>query len=145
MIAVDTNILVYAHRRDSQWHRPAARLLKALAEGKAAWAIAWPCLHEFISVSTNKRIYQPGSTLGEALTQAEAWMNSPQVQLLSEQTGYWAELKSLAETGLTTGPQIHDARIAAICLQHGVSELWTADRDFLKFPALKTRNPLVAQ
>ena len=143
MIAVDTNILVYAHRRDSQWHKPASQVLKTLAEGKAAWAIAWPCLHEFISISTNKRVYQPASTLGEALAQVEAWMQSPQLQLLSEQMGYWAELKSLAETGLTTGAQIHDARIAAICLQHGVSELWTADRDFLKFPALKARNPLV--
>jgi predicted nucleic acid-binding protein len=39
---------------------------------------------------------------------------------------------------------VHDARIAALCLQHGVRELWSADRDFNRFPALRTRNPLVA-
>jgi len=42
------------------------------------------------------------------------------------------------------GPRIHDARIAAVCLAHGVTELWTADRDFSRFPALRTRNPCVA-
>jgi len=34
MIAVDTNILVYAHRRDSEWHEPAFRCLASLAEGQ---------------------------------------------------------------------------------------------------------------
>jgi uncharacterized protein len=52
-------------------------------------------------------------------------------------------LKEIATQGQIRGGQIHDARIAAICLQHGVSELWTADRDFSRFPQLKTRNPLV--
>jgi predicted nucleic acid-binding protein len=42
-----------------------------------------------------------------------------------------------------TGPLVQDARIAALCLQHGVRELWTADRDFSRFPALGVRNPLV--
>ena len=143
MIAVDTNILVYAHRRDSVWHRQASSLLKGLAEGKAAWAIAWPCLHEFVSVATNKKVYTPASTLGEAFAQIDLWMQSPKLQLLSEQAGYWDELKSLARTALVSGGQIHDARIAALCLHHGVSELWTADRDFMKFPALKAVNPLI--
>jgi predicted nucleic acid-binding protein len=41
------------------------------------------------------------------------------------------------------GPRIHDARIAALCIQHGVDEIWTADRDFSRFPGIKTRNPLL--
>ena len=143
MIAVDTNILVYAHRRDSHWHEPASRLLQGLAQGKSTWAIAWHCLHEFISVVTNKRIYQPASTLDEALHQIDLWVQSPSLQLLSEQPGYWNDLKAIVKPALVSGPQIYDARIAALCLQHGVRELWTADRDFLKFPVLKTRNPLV--
>ena len=42
-----------------------------------------------------------------------------------------------------SGAAIHDARIAAICLDHGVDELWTCDRDFSRFPDLRTRNPLI--
>ena len=143
MIAVDTNILVYAHRRDSLWHDGASRLLQGLAQGKTSWAVAWHCLHEFISVVTNKRIYQPASTQDEALNQIDLWMQSPSLQLLSEQPGYWNDLKAIVKPAQVSGPQIYDARIAALCLHHGVRELWTADRDFQKFPALKTRNPLV--
>ncbi|NNK63615.1 MAG: VapC toxin family PIN domain ribonuclease, partial [Gemmatimonadetes bacterium] len=40
------------------------------------------------------------------------------------------------------GPRIHDARVAALCDYHGVRELWSADRDFTRFPDLRTRNPL---
>ena len=54
MIAVDTNILVYAHRRDSEWHEKAYRLIQSLAEGSAPWAIPWPCLHEFLAVVTHR-------------------------------------------------------------------------------------------
>jgi predicted nucleic acid-binding protein len=42
------------------------------------------------------------------------------------------------------GPQVHDARIAALCKQHSVTELWTVDRDFNRFQAISTLNPLVA-
>jgi predicted nucleic acid-binding protein len=77
MIALDTNILVYAHRRDSRWHEAASRVVRELAEGRV------------------------------------------------------------------TGPRIHDARIAALCLHHGVRELSSADRDFSRFPRLATRNPLL--
>ena len=39
--------------------------------------------------------------------------------------------------------EFHDARIAAICLENAVAVLWTADRDFGRFKALKTANPLI--
>jgi toxin-antitoxin system PIN domain toxin len=145
LIAVDTNILVYAHRRDSKWHRPAAASVRSLAEGMASWTIAWPCLHEFIAIATHNRVYVPPSTLDEALSQVEKWMASPTLQLIAEGETHWEELKAVARNGKIVGPQIHDARVAAICLQHGVSELWTADRDFTRFPALTIRNPLVAR
>jgi len=45
--------------------------------------------------------------------------------------------------GQIVGPRVHGARIAALCLQHGVRELWTADRDFSRFPQVKTLNPLL--
>jgi uncharacterized protein len=73
----------------------------------------------------------------------EVWMSAPNVRILGETSTHWEELKTLALDGQIVGPPIHDARIAAICMQHGVSELWTADRDFSRFPKLKTKNPLV--
>jgi hypothetical protein len=143
VIAVDTNILVYAHREDSEWHAPAYARLEALAEGRTTWAIPWPCLHEFLAIVTHPKVYRPPTPLGKALGQVEAWLESPSLVLLSEGHGYWDGLRAVLERGRAVGPRVHDARIAAICRQHGVSELWSADRDFSRFPGLVVTNPLV--
>jgi predicted nucleic acid-binding protein len=70
-------------------------------------------------------------------------MQSPSMRMIGESPVHWAELKAILAAGKIRGPAVHDARIAAICLGHGVREFWTADRDFSRFPSLKTVNPLV--
>ena len=142
MIAVDSNLLVYSHREDSPWHESAYARIAELAEGQAPWAIPWPCIHEFLSIVTHPRIYDPPTPLEKAISQVDAWMESPSLLLLSESEDYWQQLQSLLQSGKVCGPQVHDARIAALCSYHGVAELWTADRDFGRFPKLKVRNPL---
>ncbi|MBI4164459.1 MAG: PIN domain-containing protein [Acidobacteria bacterium] len=144
MIAVDTNLLVYAHREDSSWHDAAFQRLAELAEGKAPWAIPWPCLHEFIAIVTHPRIYDPPTPLDMALEQVAAWLESPGLVLLSEVESYWEEIREVLKVSRVSGPQIHDARVVALCQLHGVEELWTADRDLGRFASLKARNPLVA-
>ena len=143
MIAVDTNVLVYAHRTDSPVHAAAAAANRDLAEGQGSWALPWPCLHDFYSVVTHPRIYDPPSTPAQAIGQVGAWLESPSVAAISEGDAYWAALTRLLSDGKVTGPVVHDARIAALCLAHGVRELWTADRDFSRFPRMRTANPLV--
>ena len=69
--------------------------------------------------------------------------SSPQLHLLAESPGYFDKLCDRAVAAKLFGPRIRDARIAALCLHHGVGELWSADRDFSAFPQLKVRNPLV--
>lgn len=144
MIAVDTNLLVYAHREDSQWHPAARDLVGELAEGAAPWAIPWPCLHEFLAIVTHPRIYVPPTPANAALAQVAAWLESPTLVLLGEGHGYWDTLQEVLRTSRVAGAQVHDARVAALCLHHRVRELWTADRDFSRFGRLATRNPLVA-
>ncbi len=67
MIAVDTNILVYAHRVDAPFHAVAVRCVTTLAEGRAAWAISWPCVHEFLGSVTRQRVFDPPTPLDAAL------------------------------------------------------------------------------
>lgn len=143
MIAVDTNLLVYAHREDSTWHRPATKCLRELAEGRGRWGIPWPSVHEFLAIVTHPRIYDPPTPIGRALEQVDAWLESPSLVLLGETTDHWPTLRAAIEAGQIVGPKVHDARIAALCQTHGVRELWSADRDFSRFPALRTRNPLL--
>ena len=142
MIAVDTNVLVYAHRPEYPHHDVARELIRELAESGAQWAIAWPCLHEFYGVVTNPKIYDEPSTPEQVWDQIAAWSESPGLRLLSEAHSHLGRLRELTLAAATTGPQVHDARIAAICLSHGVSELITMDRDFMRFPALRTRSLL---
>jgi toxin-antitoxin system PIN domain toxin len=144
LIAADTKILVYAHRADSEWHEPAFDCIRNLAEGRVSWGIPWPCVHEFLSIVTHPKIYDPPSSLDNALDQIDAWLESPVAFLIAEAESHWNILKELLAVGQIRGPMVHDARIAAICIGHGVTELWTADRDFSRFPVLATRNPLLA-
>jgi toxin-antitoxin system PIN domain toxin len=143
LIALDTNILVAAHRRDAEFHSTATVALASLATGSEPWAIPWPCVHEFFSIVTRTGIFVPASTFDEAVTQIDVWLDSPSVHRLGEGPEHWSTLRTLILSSRTTGPRVHDARIAVICIQHGVRELWTADRDFSRFPQLSTRNPLV--
>lgn len=144
MIAVDTNILVYAHREDSLFHEAAADRIRELAEGPASWSIPWPCVHEFLAIVTHPRIYAPPTPLPSALDQVDAWLESPSLVLLAEPADHWPALRALLADGRIAGPQVHDARVAALCRQHGVRELWSADRDFSRFTGLAVVNPLVA-
>lgn len=143
MIAVDTNILVYAHRRDSDWHAVAAEVVRGLAEARDAWAIPWPCIHEFLAVVTHPRIYDPPSEMAAALDQVAAWLESPSLALLPEGPGYADHLANMLVASRVRGARVHDARIAALCVYHGVRELWSADRDFSRFSGPAVRNPLV--
>jgi uncharacterized protein len=114
-----------------------------LAEGSASWAIPWPCVHEFLAIVTHPRIYEPPTPLPRALDQVEAWLESPTLTLLAESAVHWPALRKIIADGRITGAQVHDARVAALCRQHGVRELWSADRDFSRFAGLAVVNPLV--
>lgn len=107
------------------------------------WAIPWPCLHEFLAIVTHPRIYAPASPLARALDQIDAWIESPTLVLLAEAAEHWSTLRALLMAGRIVGPRVHDARIVALCRQHGVRELWSADRDFSRFGGLSVVNPLI--
>lgn len=142
MRAVDTNVLVYAHRREAAEHHVAAELLRGFASGSTPWAIPWPCAYEFFSVVTNPRIWKDAaSTPKQAWAQLEAWLASPSIRLLAETDDFAAILGHLVQRPRVRGPLIHDARVAALCLAHGVEKLVSRDRDFALFPELKIENP----
>ena len=143
MIAVDANILIYAHRQESPFYERAASCMHELAEGRSAWAIPWPCLHEFYGVVTHQRRYSPPTPPAQATQQLSFWTDSPTARLIGETTTHWSVLQAMLIASDVKGSLVHDARIAAICQQHGVREFWTADRDFSRFPALNCRNPLI--
>jgi hypothetical protein len=142
--AIDTNILICAEVASSQWHKAALRLLRGLAEGALPWAIPWPCLYEFLRVVTHPRVFHPPVPLPVALEDLQRVLASPSLFLLAETARHASVLDQTIRQAGSTGNLIHDAHIAALCLEHGISELITGDRDFSRFAGLKTINPFAS-
>jgi len=140
--AVDTNLLVYAHRADSTFHIRAREVVRELAEGAEPWAIPWPCIHEFLAVVTNPRIWKQPTPPETALAAVASWRAAPRLFLLAEDDNYWPTLEALVRESKIVGAKVHDARIAALVLHHRVDVLFTADRDFSRFARVRTKNPL---
>jgi len=142
VIAVDTNILVHAHRRDASLHTQAFDAVRSLAESPAPWGICYHSLVEFYGVVTRSGAWRAPSTPQQAFAQVDAWRESQSLRILCDEEPMLDRLRDLAVRAVVRGALVHDARIAACCLERGISELWSVDRDFSRFPELKVRNPL---
>ena len=141
MKAVDTNVLVYAEVTTAPHHRRARDLLVGLAQGAEPWAIPWPCVYEFLRVVTHPRVFQPPVPAEVARADLAAILASPSLCLLAETERHPAVLDAVLDESGVTGNLIHDAHIAALCREHGVSELLTGDRDFLRFRGFRVTDP----
>ena len=95
MIAVDANILVYAHREDSPFHVEALAAMRSLADGARPWAIPWPCIHEFLAIVTHPAIYRPPSPAESAMEAARTWVESPMCRCVGEGPGYFDRLRDI--------------------------------------------------
>lgn len=143
MQAIDTNILVFAEIRTSLHHHVARRILTELAEGTVPWAIPWPCIYEFLRVVTHPGVYHPPIPAKMALRDLRRIFSSPMLMLLRETPNHPQIMMTVIEEGGASGNLIHDAHIAALCIEHGISELITGDRDFSRFGSLSVINPFV--
>ena len=141
MQAVDTNILIHAEVASSQQHDPALKVLKGLAEGALPWAIPWPCIYEFLRVVTHPRVFHPPVPLNIASADLRKLLASPSLFLLAETPRHLSVMDQVVSQSGATGNLVHDAHIVALCLEHGVSEIITGDRDFSRFAGLKVINP----
>lgn len=136
MIAVDTSVLVFAHRAGSAHHARAALWLRHLAEGAIPWALPVACVGEFVRIATHRRVFDPPSTLPQVIQAVDALLDSPSVRLLAPTQLHWPLLRAAILAGETTGNLVFDAEIAAVCREHGVERILTEDRDFRRFPFL---------
>lgn len=137
MIAVDTNVIVYAHREETLQHQQAVAWLTSLAEGVSPWGIPIFCVGEFVRIVTHSGIFDPPSPLAQALTALERLLESPSCTLLVPGSRYFALFCEAARHADARGNLIFDAQIAALCRESGYTSLLTLDRDFARFPWIK--------
>ncbi len=142
MIAIDTNLLVYAHRPEMPFHERARLVVADAVGGPEPVAVPWPCVHEFLAVVTNPRVFTDPTPMELALDAIGRLLKSLSGGFLAEGEGYLDAFERIVRPARLQGAVVHDARIAALCLHHGVRVLWSADRDFSRFPKLSVANPL---
>ncbi|MDE0242817.1 MAG: PIN domain-containing protein [bacterium] len=142
MIAVDTNLLVYAHRPEMSFHERARQVLTEAVVAPEPVCVPWPCAHEFLAVVSDPRVFRDPTPIDVALDAVRRLFASLSGGFLAEGDGYLDALDQIARPALVQGPLVHDARVAALCRFHGVRVLWSADRDFSRFPDLIVVNPL---
>ncbi len=138
MIAVDTNILVYAHDPSSPMHKAARGHLTALAGSLFSWSLPAPCLVEFLRVATHPKVLDPPYTADEISTNVERILASPSLTLLRPGPHHAQLLLEAIREVNAVGNLVFDAQIVALCREHGVSRLLTHDRDFDRFKGLRT-------
>jgi toxin-antitoxin system PIN domain toxin len=136
MIAVDTNILVAAHREEAPLHKAALKAVRSLAEGDTAWALPVFCVGEFIRVVSHDRVFDPPTPVTEAVAVIDALLASPSARLLMPGDRFLSILKATLKQSAVRGNLVFDGQIAALCREHGATTLLTEDRDFSRFEGL---------
>ncbi len=139
MIAVDTNILVHAHREELPKHCAARRLLVELAEGPTAWSIPVFCLGEFLRLVTHPRLFEPPYTPHEACEALQRLLGSPSLVILHPGERFPKLLAEAVREGDAVGNLVFDAQIVALCREWEVQVLVTEDRDFDRFRRFRTQ------
>jgi hypothetical protein len=142
VIAIDTNLLVYAHRGGCAEHKAARRAIERASANPHGWCIPLPCLLEFWSVVTHPASVGGASPASLALRFIEALV-SPGLALVLQPGVNFAERCLPAAARLkVAGPRVFDLQIGLLCLEAGATELWTHDVGFIALPGLKVRDPL---
>jgi uncharacterized protein len=139
LIAVDTNILLYAHREEFPLHEAALSAVTQLAEGPAAWALPIFVVGEFLRVATHPRVLDPPSPERDAVDAIAGLLASPSVRVLSPGDRYWALLREAMLDAPARGNLVFDAQIVAVCREYGVNTILTEDRDFRRFSGVAVR------
>lgn len=144
MIALDTNLLVYAHRSGVPEHRAAKGAIQRAAASPDGAGIAAPCLAEFWAVVTHPTAAGRPSTPAEAADFLQSLIATGRLAVWLPGPGFERRLAETARTLSVSGPRIFDLQIALIASEHGAKEVWTHDAGFLTVAGLRRLDPLRA-
>jgi hypothetical protein len=135
MIAVDTNVLVYANRSELPLHDAARARLTALAEGAAPWGLPVVAGWGFIRI-VSQPIFDPPTPTAQAVEFIDRILASPSLRVLNPGPRHWELLRAVLDDGQARGGLVTDAVIVALCREHGIDTVLSNDRDFHRFPGI---------
>ena len=143
MIVVDANLLIYAYDTASPVYKKSRYWLEDAFSGVDPVGLPWQSIAAFLRVMTNPKLHGRQYSLKEAAEIVDAWMAQSSVRILIPSDDHWVQFRRMILEGSASGPLASDAELAALTLEYG-GVLYTADRDFARFPGLRWVNPLAA-
>jgi uncharacterized protein len=138
---LDTDVLVYASDESSSFHERAIGLLETLAAGPDLVYLFWPVALGYLRISTHPAIFQKPMSAAEAMANVDDLVSRPHVRTGGEVDGFWDTYREVTSGPPVRGNLVPDAHLVALMRQHGVSTIWSHDRDFLKFRGIKVQDP----
>lgn len=140
MIVIDANMLLYAYDADDPRHAVVSPWFESQMSGSGDVGLSLLAILAFLRISTDHRVFRRPRPVPTALAIVESWLAHPNVRLLEPTGRHWTTLADVAGGGQARGPQLMDAHLAALAIEHGAT-LATADRGFARYPGLRTIDP----
>lgn len=138
---LDVNILLYASDTASERHDRAQRFLDHVAAGPAIFHLFWPVLVGYVRIATHPAVFEQPLALAHALAGVEDLLARPHVRASREEDGFWSAFARVTGDVKARGNLVSDAHLVALMRQHGISTIWTHDRDFRKFSGISPKDP----
>lgn len=138
---VDANVLLYASDRSSPRHDSAARLLGQLSAGPDLVYLFWPVAMAYLRIATHPNVFDRPLEPAAARENLDALLRRTHVRCPGEGGSFWRIYRDTVEDDVVRGNLVPDSHIAALMREHGVGTIWTADRDFRRFPGITARDP----
>ncbi len=142
MIALDTNLLIYAHRAGVPEHARAQRSIEQALGHPLGCGIALPCAAEFFSIVTHPTATGRPSTATEAGAFLRLLEEEGGARWLAPGPSFASRLAQTAADLGVAGARIFDVQVALCSLDGGATELWTHDAGFVHVPGLRLHDPL---
>lgn len=139
---VDANLLLHAKFVESPHHGASREWLERRLRGARPVGLPWASLLAFVRIGSNPRVYRDPLPVGEGVRQVRRWLSAPPVWVPMPGVDHAATLASIVDRVDDPTPKlVTDAHLAALAIEHRLT-LFTADRGFGRFEALRWDNPL---
>lgn len=138
---IDTNVLVVAVHASHPGQDRARALLDWVAAGPGVFHVFWPALMGFLRIVTHPSIFARPLSPDDAMAAVDRLVDRPHVRVGGELDQFWAAYRRVADEVTPRGNLVPDAHLVALMLEHGVSTIWSNDRDLRKFGGITVKDP----
>ena len=138
---VDTNVLVYASHTASPFHDRARALVEHLVGGPSLAYVLWPTVLGYLRIVTHPAILGTPLSADEAMSNVEAVLAPSHVRVAGEGDDFWTSFRRVAADVKPRGNLVPDAHLVALMREHGVSTIWSHDRDLRKYSGITVKDP----